>query len=241
MPAKAKVVDTSKFVTLAKSIKEKHALINRESDEIDTLKTELTELAKAEFYACIKSKYTNGKPSTVLPGVPEVFGNFEIPVDNNDKVSVNFQTGSKTFASIDGKPATSVLKGMFGAESYGKVFTESTTHKVNATDEALDQQEEQHPEFFGYSIRPDAEVEKLRKLRAEYPELFNRTVVNLDGYALAYPDSVDSETKVAIAAGFIENVGKVNAAALENAKKFLAGFFGATLKVVIKCGNANKK
>jgi hypothetical protein len=241
MAAKAKVIDATHMIALAKDIKAKHALINRESDELEVLKTALTSLAVEDFYKEAKSNSVDGKPTKVIEGVPAIYGNFEIPVDNNDKVTVNFQVGAKSFTTIDDKPAASILKGMFGPQSYEKVFDEKKEHKVIAPEDQLDEQSGKKPELFGYGIRPDADTNALRNLYLSHPELFTRQVINLEKYAEAFPEGVETTTKVCIGSGFIEKVGKLDANILENAKRFLVGLFGATLKVAIKCGNANKK
>lgn len=240
MAAKAKVIDHVKMVELAKVIKEKHALINRESDELDTLKKGLIDLAKIEFFSSIKCKLEGTEPVELVEGTPEVYGNFELPVDNNDKVTINFQTGSKSFKKIDGKPAPSILKGIFG-DDYEKIFEELVQYEVIATEPELDKQSEERPGLFGYSIKPDADSEELRKIYSNRPDLFQRQVIDLEKYALAYPDKVKSETKVTLGKGFLEKVGKLDGHVLQSGKSFLAGLFSAVLKVVIKCGNANKK
>ena len=239
MPAKAKLTTNKTMIDLAKQVKAKHALIQRESDEVDTLKAQLTELARAEFFDELKCKTVAGKPTEIIKGVPAVYGNIEVPVENNDKVTINFQMGSKTFSKIDKKPAHKVLRGIFGKD-FDKVFAEAQSHDVIAT---LKEQDEQaaKPGFFGYSIRPDADTTELAKLYADRPDLFARSVTDLEGYAKTYPRSVETTTKVKLVSGFIEKVGKMDSHVLENAKNFLAGLFEGGIRIVVKCGNANKK
>lgn len=239
MPAKSKIVSKKSFVDLAKKIKVKHALISRETDEMDELKAQLVEKAQHEFFTDLKCKVVNKQPVSLIDGTPEVYGNHEIPVDNNDKVTVNFQIGSKTFEKIDDQPAAAVLKGIFN-EDFEKIFDVRKSHAVTATSPELDKQEQSYPELFGYALNPTATKEQLRDLYHKHPGMFVRMVVDTNRYAELFPDKVQTEEKVSTSRGFIEKVAKLDNHRLENAKAFLAGLFGSAVSTVIKCGNTNK-
>ena len=239
MPAKAKVTAQKALVDLAKQIKEKHDLISTASDDLDTLKKQLIEKAKINFFKDLKCKVVGDKPTVVLPGIPKVYGNHEVPVGNNDKVTVNFQTGAKVFKQVDDKPAKTVLKGIFH-EDFDKIFVLKPYYEVTATDEDLNKHEDQYPELFGYGINPTVTKEKLRELYHKYPDLITRTVINTERYAELFPDKVNTVESVSTGNGFIEKVSKLDDQVLENAKNFLAGLFRDVLKVVIKVGNRNK-
>jgi hypothetical protein len=240
MAAKAKVTQSPKLVDLAKRIKAKHSLIQRESDEMETLKAELQDKARVTFFTDLCATVEGKDVTKVIEGTPDVYGNHEIPVDNNDKVTVNFQSGNKSFTKIEDKPAANVLKGIFG-DDYSKIFTEGKRHEVISDEVTQDDEHSKKPELFGYSVRHDADGEALRTLYAAHPELFQRQVVDLEGYAKAFPNSVETTTVVSTGKGFIEKVGKVDNHVRNNAKNFIAGLFAATLKVVVKCGNAKKR
>jgi hypothetical protein len=241
MAALAKIIDDKDMIQLATEIKRKHALINREADELDAMKITLLKVATEEFYKELRATCENGKPVKILDGVPKVYGNLEIPVDNNDKVTVNFQLSSKSFSKIDGKPASNILKGIFGVDTYEKIFEEKNKYTITSTPVEIAEEAKLKPELFGYRVLPDADKEELRKLQAEHPDLVEQFVVNNEEFAKAFPAAVDTEVEVAIVSGFLEKVGKVDNHVLESAKKFLVGLFGATLKSMVKCGNANKK
>ncbi len=241
MPAKSKVFDNKTLVETAKKIKAKHALISREADELEALKSSLSEEARVNFFKDLKWECENGQPCASLEGTPEVYGNHEIPVDNNDKVTVNFKLGTKRFGQVDDKPASSQLKGIFGEGAYKKLFKEQISLTVTATQAEIDEQADKNPEFFGVSIKPDAPKEELMRLADRYPDLFNRSVVDVEGYAKAYPDTVEEKTEVITGSSFIEKVGKLDGHILKNASSFLAGLLGAGLSVSIRCGNAAKQ
>lgn len=241
MAARAKTIENKAIIDLAKQIKSKHALINRVSDELDALKVEINKHAKVEFFSDLKCATDDeGQPIEILSGTPDVYGNFEVPVDNNDKVTINFQTGSKTFGSIDNKPAPDVLRGIFGQE-YEKLFDEKSTFEVIASKALRDDQAKDNPSLFLYRIKEGVEPEELQKLYASRPDILECVVADPAKYAKRFPVCVKEEKKVSLKSGFLEKVGKVDTPIRDNAKQFMAGLFGSVLKIVVKCGNANKK
>jgi len=242
MPAKFKIYDDKTLISLAKSIKEKHDLISREMDELETIKASLSKSARCNFFKDLTWECdSDGNPVLSLEGTPELFGNHEIPIDNNDKVTVNFKFGAKTFGKVDGVPADTQLKAIFGEEAYKKLFKEQVNHEVTSNQAEQDEHAQSNPEFFGISLRQDAPKDELMKLADKYPTLLNKCVINVKGYAKTFPNAVENTTLITTGAGFIEKAGKLDVTLLKNAKNFLAGLFKASLSISIICGNTNKK
>lgn len=215
-------------ISLAASIKKRHTLIATEQEQLDTEKKELCRISTDIFFNDVEEKF-----------IPDIFGNHEYHIPE-DIVSVNFKMASKPFNQIDKKSANDYLKDKFGEETYKKLFDETDTYTVAASETDIISQAGRHPELFRIALRDDLDIEALKALVIEHPELVTVQVRDVNGYAEAYPGHVEKITTVKVKKSFLNKCEGLGGDILKKTRSVLKTLLRASISTAVICGNATK-
>jgi hypothetical protein len=226
MAAASKMITDESKLTLAKTIKDKHTQINQLKDELDADKASLTEYSKGIFIEDLSKT------------IPEVIGNHEYHTSEG-AVTVNFKVVGRAPKEINSRPAATVIREKFGAET-DKLFIIDDDVKVIAPETALRAQACEHPELFAIALKPLTHEQTMR-LVMEHPDFLTVSVIDLKQYAVIYPGSVEKTPMATFKAGFIESLGKLSDIAKKNVRGLMKAILPNVIQVAVNCGNRNKK
>lgn len=169
---------------------------------------------------------------------PEVYQNYDIQTPTGITRVTYKYTAGPCKESNDTAPDV-VFKEAFG-EEYPKLFNETPEYTVLAEQPTLQAQAASHPELFNVRLK-DISTENMIELIKAHPGWFEVSVVDVSGYAKAFPDTTKTTTGVKPKAGFMENLGKLDKDLLKNLKDFLDAFLRKTITPAVVHGNTSKK
>lgn len=211
---------------LARVIKERYKHVQIESDQLEEDKKELAGISKEVFFEDL--------------GKDDIHNNHDYYTEGDDRVRVNFKVKSRPITEISKKPAGDFLKGQLG-EYFDKLFTESNSRTITASQDELRSQAVDHPECFGIQLKKTLTHEDLYKLVSEHPDWVEVHVSDDEKYSEIYPEHVNTETTVIPKGKFIESAEKMEPTLKTKVRGLMKAFLEPTIAPAVLVGQRSHK